>query len=94
MPYVLVRHKVRDYDLWKSVFDEHGDMRRDATSAGGILLRNKDDPNEVFILLEYTDLERARQFIDSDDLRRTMERAGVADVPDISFLEEVDRPTV
>jgi hypothetical protein len=46
------------------------------------------------VLLEWDDLERARLFADSDDLREAMARAGVTDRPDIWFLEDVERPTV
>jgi hypothetical protein len=46
------------------------------------------------VLLAWDDLERARLFVDSDDLRETMIRAGVAGQPDIWFLEDVERPTV
>jgi hypothetical protein len=27
MPYVLIRHKVKDYTKWKTVFDAHKDKR-------------------------------------------------------------------
>ncbi|MBV9280920.1 MAG: cyclase, partial [Chloroflexi bacterium] len=52
------------------------------------LFRNADDPNEVIAIFEWDDLEKARQFAQSDDLRETMQRAGVADRPDVYFLEE------
>jgi hypothetical protein len=35
-----------------------------------------------------------RRFAGSDDLRETMQRAGVADQPDIYFLEEVEQVRV
>ncbi len=38
------------------------------------------------MLLEWDDLERARLFADSDDLREAMARSGVTDHPDIWFL--------
>ncbi len=94
MPYILVRHKVEDYAKWKHVFDEHGASRKANGSKGGLLLRNADNPNEVVILLEWDDLAKARQFVQSQDLRAAMERAGVADQPDIYFLDEADRPSV
>jgi len=28
MPYMLIRHKVKDYTKWKSVFDAHKAMRK------------------------------------------------------------------
>ena len=92
MPYVLVRHKVEDYTTWKPMFDEGEMGRRAVGSKGGYVFRNADDANEVFILMEVTDLEQARQAARSEEMRQSLQRAGVADQPDLYFLEEVDRP--
>lgn len=89
MPYVLVRHKVADYAQWKPVYDAHATSRKAGGSKGAHLFRNAENPNETIILLEWEDLEQARQFAQSADLRQAMQRAGVADQPDIYFLEEV-----
>ncbi|MDQ3694780.1 MAG: cyclase [Chloroflexota bacterium] len=94
MPAMLIRHKVTDYDAWRPVFDEHGLTRRANGSRGGRIYRGASDPNEVVILLEWDDLERARLFADSDDLRETMARAGVTDRPDIWLLEDGDRISI
>ena len=91
MPYMLVRHKVEDYERWKLVFDEHQATRRESGGKGGYLFRNADDPNETVILLEWPDIEEARRFAQSEDLRETMQRAGVAERPDIYFLEDPER---
>ncbi|OGF53104.1 MAG: cyclase [Candidatus Fraserbacteria bacterium RBG_16_55_9] len=91
MPYVLVRHKVTNYASWKTVFDQDGATRQANGSQGGRLFRNAQDPNEVVILLEWSDLEKARQFTQSQDLRETMRKAGVLDIPDIYFLEELEQ---
>ncbi len=91
MPYVLIRHKVTDYNKWKPVFDEHAATRRASGSQGGHLFRSADDPNELVILFEWNDLEAARQFVQTEDLREAMEKAGVADQPDMFFLDEVER---
>src|SRR5215207_1926254 len=74
MPYMLVRHKVEDYERWKPGFEEHGATRKESGSKGVRLFRNADDPNETVILLEWDDLENARQFAQSDDLREAMQR--------------------
>ena len=94
MPCLLIRHTVQDYSTWKAAFDEHGITRHANGSQGGRLFRDVTDPNEILVLLEWDDLERARLFADSDDLREAMARAGVTDRPDIWFLEDVERPTV
>lgn len=94
MPYILIRHKIQDYAKWKPVFDEHGTDRRAAGSKGGRLFRNADNRNELVILLEYADMNKAREFVQSETLRKAMEKAGVADKPDIYFLEEIERFSV
>jgi heme-degrading monooxygenase HmoA len=94
MPSLLIRHRVADYPAWKAVFDEHEPARRANGAQGTQLFRDADDPHEVLLLLEWDDLERARLFADSDDLREAMTRAGVTDRPDIWFLDDVERPTI
>ena len=91
MQYALVRHKVADYPKWKPVFDEHDSTRKANGFKGHQLFCNADDPNELIILLEVDDLEKARQLVQSADLREAMQRSGVADQPDIYFLDEVER---
>jgi heme-degrading monooxygenase HmoA len=92
MPYLLVRHKVEDYERWKPVFDhDHGATRARRGSKGGRILRNAEDPNELVILLEWDNLENAQRFANADDLKDAMQRAGVVDQPDVYFLEEVER---
>ena len=52
-------------------------------------MRNAGDPSELVILLEWDSSENARRF--AEDLREAMQRAGVADRPDVYVLEEVER---
>jgi heme-degrading monooxygenase HmoA len=92
MSYLLVRHRVEDYDRWKPVFDhDHGATRERSGSKGGWILRSAFDLNELVILLEWNSLENAQRFANADDLREAMQRAGVADQLDIYFLEEVEQ---
>jgi hypothetical protein len=94
MPALLIRHRVADYATWKPVFDEQSATRRANGSRGGRVFRSDADPNEVLIYLEWDDLERARLFVRSNDLREAMVRGGVVDHPDVWFVEEADRPAV
>ena len=91
MPYLLVRHTVEDYAKWKAVFDGHAAVRKTSGSRGGYLFRNADSPNEIVVLFEWDDLDHARQFAHSDDLRQAMQNAGVISRPELFFLEEAER---
>ena len=86
--YMLVRHKVKDFDAWKRIYDAHLPKRSDAGITEKYLFRGEKDMNEVIILFEARDLVLARKFAESTDLRETMEKAGVIDKPDIYFLNE------
>jgi uncharacterized protein (DUF1330 family) len=88
MPYLLVRHKVTDYEKWKSAFDAHSVTRQAHGSRGGRLFRNASAPNELVVLLEWDVLERARQFAQSEEWREVMQRARVVDHPTIYFLKD------
>jgi heme-degrading monooxygenase HmoA len=90
MPYLLVRHKVEDYQRWKPAFDEHAATQQQSGSTGRRLFRNADDPNELLILNEFDSLDNARTFGQSQELKETMQRAGVADQPDVYYLEEIE----
>lgn len=86
--YMLIRHKVNDFTAWKRIYDAHLPKRIEATLREKYLFRGVSDPNEVIILFEATNLDRAKKFTESTDLRETMQKAGVLDKPDIYFLNE------
>lgn len=86
--YVLIRHKVRDFNAWKKGFDAHASKRVEAGLSDRQLLRNADDANEVVILLGAEDIARAKAFAASPDLRETMQSFGVLDKPDVYFLND------
>lgn len=89
MPYLLVHHSVEDYVKWRPIFDEHGATRRAGGSQGGRLFRTLQDPNEIVALFQWDDLEKAKQFAGSEDLREAMMRGGVKGQPQVLFLEEL-----
>ena len=94
MAHVLVRVKVESYRLWRPVFDE-GDAARKAAGAIGEpqVFRSGDDPWEVIVLLEWDELENARQFFGfperSDRFLEAIKQAGVTDEPTVFFLSQV-----
>ena len=86
MAFILIRHKVRNFDTWKTGYDAHQPKRTEAGLTEKYLLRSADDTNEVVMLFEAADLNRAKAFAASADLREKMQEVGVVDKPDIYFL--------
>jgi heme-degrading monooxygenase HmoA len=85
--HILIRHKVADFAKWKPAYDDHLPARQKAGLKEVYLLRNIENPNEVILLFSAEDLDKAKAFAASEDLRQAMQRAGVSDKPDIYFLK-------
>lgn len=93
MTYMIVKHKIKDYDRWKPAFDKHASVRKAGGSKGGRLFRNTDNPNDITIIWKWDTIENARKFANSPDLEKIMREAGVIGKPEIYFLDEVERVT-
>jgi quinol monooxygenase YgiN len=89
MTYVLVRFTVEDLAKWKPVFEQAAALRKSFGSTGVRAFSKADSPNEVTILGEYADKEKARQMFQSQEFRDATKRAGVLSPPEVTFLDEV-----
>lgn len=91
MTYMMIIKSIRDYDKWKAIFDEYENTRKTMGSKGASVLRNKNVPDQVVVILEWEDMESAKKFIESEDLNLIMEKSGVIGLPAVYYLEEMDR---
>jgi hypothetical protein len=87
LSYLLVRHKVANFTKWKTVFDSHAEAQQQAGLKIEKILTNMDDPNEVFLFFQVTDLEKARRFVSSPEVPEAQRQSGLVDSPDIYFLD-------
>lgn len=88
MNYLIVKHKVENYDQWKKVFD---------SGAGGIeetgfqiqnILRDADDPNMIVLFFKLDDIEKAKAFTDTPEAYKGSEKAGVIGIPEVFWLTD------
>jgi quinol monooxygenase YgiN len=94
MTNVLVKHKVKDYLSWKAVFDGFADFRKSSGEKSYRIMQPKEDPNDLTLLFEWDNLDNAQKFMKSPELKSAMQKAGVAEEPNIQFLNEVDEGTL
>jgi quinol monooxygenase YgiN len=94
MAYLLIRHKVQNYATWKTAFDNFIETRRAAGEKSYQIFHPDDDPNNLFLVFEWDNMENARAFMVNPDLKATMGAAGVLEPPDAYFLEQHDQGTV
>jgi quinol monooxygenase YgiN len=90
VPYLLIRHTVKDFQRWKTHFDEHAATRKASGSKSGRLFRSSENPNEIVALFEWDDLAQVKKFSTSENLRAVMQEAGVSEYPDIYLLDDVE----
>ncbi len=90
MPSMFIKHTVADYAKWKPVFDDHEATRTANGFTGHSVHRDADDPNVIIIAFRVSDLDRAKEFAASDELRSAMEQAGVQGPPEIWFADDVE----
>jgi quinol monooxygenase YgiN len=86
---VLVHHEVADYRSWRSVFDEALDFRHDGGECSCRIFRKAGSPNDLTLLFDWEDMERAKRYMTSEDLRKKMQQAGVIGTPEIQYLAEM-----
>jgi len=82
---MAIHHKVAEFTKWRPAFDEHEQTRAAAGITNGKIYQSKDDPNDVVILFDVADVQKAKAFSQSQDLKAKMQTAGVVGQPEILF---------
>ena len=70
--FIMTRIQVGDYDTWRSMFDKDVPKTREKATVKRVF-RRVDDPNHVFIFLEFDSVEDARE------AAQRLESSGVLD---------------
>ncbi len=86
---LAVRHHVRDYNAWRTVYDELEPLRIQHGCTGKRVMRLADDANGLFITHDFPTAEQASSFAHDPALRAGMERAGVEGAPQIDVYTDV-----
>jgi hypothetical protein len=80
--FIITRIQTGDYDRWRPMFDQDQPRAREKAQVQRVL-RGTEDPNEVFIYLEFASLE------DANEARERLISSGVLD-----RFADTDGPTV
>ena len=72
MALMLLGFKLDDYDEWKQVFDSDPGGRR-GVATGHRISRSVEDPNEIYVAVEYASAEDAKSVLER------LQAAGVLD---------------
>ena len=70
--FIITRIHVGDYDAWRPMFDQDRPRAREKAKVQRIF-RNVDDPNHIFIFLEFESID------DANEARHRLVESGVLD---------------
>jgi uncharacterized protein YbjT (DUF2867 family) len=85
---MAIKHKVRDFGVWKTVYDSFP-----PTAAGALFARvNRatDDPNDVLVVTGWNAVKDAQAFKSNPELGGKMAAAGVVGTPRFELYEQVE----
>ena len=86
---VLVHHEVADYPAWKAKFDSALDFRHQNGERSCRIFHSAGNLNDLTLIFEWENLDKARTFMSSDELKTRMAAAGVKGQPHVEFLTEM-----
>ena len=82
---MFVRHKVHDYVAWRKGYDDFESARIRLGARGHAVYRDVEDGNDVTAWHDFDNLEVAKVFVNSFELKAAMQTAGVIGTPMIWF---------
>ena len=87
--WVVVTHKVKDFDAWLKVFDKEGTAARASQGLIDVLVsRSIDDPSIVHLVFDIKDMAKAKASLFSEEKKKLMMGAGVVGPPKFEFFNQ------
>ena len=86
MPTLAVQLAIGDYVMWRPVFDKHKALRDKAGLTNVRVYRDADNPNEVIVWGETSDVVKVREALGGQEIRSAMQEAGVVGPPRVHVI--------
>lgn len=89
MNYLIVKHKVADFEKWLAVFKSHEKIQEEAGFYDLQIMRDAFEPNIVTVLFKVKDVNTAKAFTSSQSSSQAAVDAGVIGTPEGFWLQEI-----
>jgi len=83
---MLVTHKVSNFQKWLAAFEANDSFKLANGIHNYVVGRGFEDSNTVFVATRADNMEKAKAFAKSADLKKAMQKSGVVGAPVISFI--------
>ena len=78
-----------NFAKWKPEYEAHDSARRSYGLSNYVIGRGLNDSNMVVVILKMDDVNKAKEFASSKDLKERMQKAGVTGTPSLTYLDVV-----
>lgn len=85
--YLVIGHKVDDYSTWKAAYDLSGPVREKHGIKTQMVLQGFSEENMAMVLTHIDNVDQAKEYVTSENLKRSMEVAGVEGEMDLFWLK-------
>ena len=90
MSFAVIRHKVQDVDAWKSYLHRNKEMLRNAGVKSFQVLSAETDKNDIMLVMQFVNMESAKNYLNSSESEEAMREAGVLEEPFLHFMNFVE----
>jgi len=88
MTTMFIRHAVADYKAWRKIYDDFASVQKAKGVTAQAVYQAADNPNDITVTHDFATVEAARAFVNSEELKITMQNAGVVGAPTIWFTNK------
>jgi hypothetical protein len=88
MATMIAKMRVANFERWKEDFESMTGPRQRSGWIEHRVVRDATDPNVVTVISRVRDLDSAKRYGQSNELRDAMKRSGVLGPPEIWFCED------
>jgi len=90
---LIMQERVRDYDAWKTVFDDGEQLRAKHGCTGHEIFRSDEDGNDLTVHLRFPSREAGDALRADPELAANMKLAGVAAPPTVKWVRDGEART-
>lgn len=83
---LLIIHKIKDFDKWLAAYEANDSFKLANGIHNYVVGRSYEDPNTILVATKVDDMEKAKAFAKSADLKKAMQNSGVVGAPSVSFI--------
>jgi hypothetical protein len=88
MKTVIITHEVKNYSIWRKVYDADEENRTKAGIHLTGVFQSVNNPNQITLVGEAPSVETFTTFMSNPKLKEAMEKGGVIGMPDAKILNK------